>query len=258
MIIYNGEIKKYELMSQSIDNYDRNGNNILDIRNTHDTSKQTKTVKKWDSKGNLLEKVNYGINDSLRYTYKYRYDEKGNLLNESKFNSENVQTDTEEFKYNNEGKIVEHIIYVNQMEFILARHVYEYDEEGNRVESGYNIYGELSSKGFSKYDSWGNVIFQGSYNSEGKLIPRWIRKYNSVGNKIEEIEYWDGLLKGKTLYKYDTIGNRTDVFYYNADGKIKNEYHYIYEYDGKNNWVARFEKLGEHYMSILEREISYY
>lgn len=259
VVLYNGEAGKYKLKNRSVDHFDRKGYKVLSQHNLHDSSKMFKTTYEWDAKGNLLQEVDYYSGDSLRYTQKYTYDENNNPLLISKFYSKgNLKPDTEEFIYNAQGKLIEHIFYVNELEIILARWLYEYDEDGNRFDTRFDLYGrKSSSKGFNAFDEMGNIVYQADIDRSGNMTPRVFKKYDESGRLLEYDSYWEGQLKSKSYYQYDELGNTLTSHKYDPSGNLISEYSYKYEFDQQGNWTNRVEISSGYPIKILERKIEY-
>ena len=77
-----------------------------------------------------------------------------------------------------------------------------------------------------------------------------IYKYDSRGNKIEEADYnSDGSLDDKTIYKYDLRGNKIEEAKYNSDGPLDRKY--TYKYDSRGNMIERTDGEGRDGIELI-------
>ena len=96
--------------------------------------------------GDVIERVWYNSNGSLRYKHIYKYDASGNVI--------------EGVVYNSDGSLDSKLIY-------------KYDASGNKIEYAvYNSDGSLDSKHIYKYDASGNMIEMTEYSGEALLPDR--------------------------------------------------------------------------------------
>lgn len=166
------------------------------------------------------------------------------------------------------------------------RHVYKYDEKGNRIEEAlYDIYNQKGIYSVEKYayDNKGNMIEMNEYNSDGNLEKKIKYSYDNKGNKIEENEYnQDGKPESRWRYKYDSFGNQIEASSFDFekdkfnftitrrfdkqgnevessdDGYNSNKDNYEYEYDNNKNWIKSVYYRDGKLHSITERTIEYY
>ena len=118
-------------------------------------------VCKFDSKGDVIEKVHYSSNGSMCAKYTYKYDSKGNMI--------------EEAAYHSDG-------------WLRRKYIYKYDSKDNKIEwAEYDGYGSLWQKYIYKYDSQGKKIEWAWYNGNDSLSGKTLYKYDSQGNWIENV-----------------------------------------------------------------------
>lgn len=172
----------------------RNGK--LDIN-----SKRNLIQCKYDSRGKIIERLNYDSNDYAYMKYKYIYDSLGNKIEERYYLGDKIQNITQN----------------------------SYDEQGNKIkETSYNSEGNIYRRSESKYDKNGNLIEVNTYLSGNKY--KDIYKYNEFGNRTEMIYYVDGE-KHRTELIYDDNGNMIEGICYNPDGSVHHKSVYKYKYD---------------------------
>jgi hypothetical protein len=177
----------------------------------------SKSVKRYNEDGNILEYLSYGNNGfqkdnqiSLLDNLTYKYDERGYLI---EMNSQ-----------------IDHIMAPSNW-------VYKNDRYGYEIEmNAYFKDGSLSYKSTSKYDAKGNMVEQNWI--EGKETSKQICTYDSENNLIERNEYYNGseISSLQTTYKYDSKGNVTEFLAVNAAVHFYTRE--TYEYDAKGNKIV--------------------
>lgn len=177
----------------------------------------SKSVKRYNEDGNILEYLSYGNNG-------FQKDNEISLL------------DNLTYKYDERGYLTE---ILSQVEHIMApsKWVYKNDRYGYEVEmNAYFKDGSLSYKSTSKYDAKGNMVEQ-NWN-EGKETSKQICTYDTENNLIERNEYYNGseISSLQTTYKYDDKGNATEFMAVNANVHFYTRE--TYEYDAKGNKIA--------------------
>ena len=227
-----------------------------------------------------VEKLGELEKDKQILRHIYQYDVQGNSTEWSLLNLDSTW-DVRTYKYtydNQENKMVENEYKSDSS--LLIKHVYSYDERGNRIEkktygSIYTSVSSLSNTFSYKYDKQGNQIKEESYDSDGILLSSYIYTYDKQGNQIEKRvgESAKKPVKGmsfKYKYKYDKVGNRIACNSYDSAGSFdwgsvtkydeqgnetehiftKNNkppriYSYKYEYDNSGNWTKKIKYIHE-------------
>ncbi len=144
--------------------------------------------------------------------------------------------------YNGEGRERLRLLFMGHES--VRKKVFEYDEEGKRVE-------ETSLE-------------------DEQVSFRMINKYDSMGNLVERL-YYDaqGVLEGKEVSEYDERGNRIRESHYDVDGSLRSQFSSRYEFDERGNWVKRIDTTDVNPLnaegqptyipgSVTTRTVSYY
>jgi len=63
---------------------------------------------------------------------------------------------------------------------------------------------------------------------------------------------------GKITYKYDDKDNMIQETKYAADGTVKEDYTYTYDFDKKGNWTRRKKMQNGTVVEIRERQYKYF
>lgn len=225
--IYKGNLEKFNYYFY---NEDERYTEIFEYLS--DSSLLSREIFKYDKKGNLIEKKEFGYNDSIKNKSIYTYNQNGLLTEEDFywvdiFKYYNGDT-TQEFqnnsklelryktiyKYDDKGHLLEEIVN-NSDSSLYYKHKYKYDDKGRLIED------ILKYKTVYKYDNNGDTIEYLYYDLDGSLYRKEICEYNKKRNLIKkniENETW--------IYKYNRKGIRLKVEMY-VDGKLK----YIEKYN---------------------------
>jgi hypothetical protein len=163
---------------------------IKETRSDKDKPNPSKTIYKYDSKGNNIAKTYYDYDNYISNQWNYEYDEHGN------------KTKMEEQRY-----------FSGQRR---AKYIYLYDKNGNTIEKRIiSKDGKLMDRNTYEYNKGDNIIQENAYRDDGSLGATWRFSYNKKGNLIEYKEYFyfegrnDGLLNRHEVFKYlfDNNGN---------------------------------------------------
>lgn len=219
----------------------------------------------YDSRGNLIHKVN-NIRDE---EYTYTYDEKDNLLTEE-YQLGDYSTKTENI-YDQDGVLTDCYYSTNNGKSLHYGYSYAYDQNGNVTEKNTCSYGEeYTWKSAYTYDDRGNVLTEKSYAS-GELISTTTYTYDENNNVLTKdvVSTYD-FENAHTDYTYDENGNllteeeTTDsyVFYrytctYDAKGNritydredTEGKYHHTYTYDENGNMIQEYIEGQDYYSS---------
>lgn len=111
------------------------------------------------------------------------------------------------------------------------------------------------------YDPWGNIVEIHEYSSDGSVLFRSAFTYDAQGRLVENASYsYMGnrkTLGGKTVYTYDTVGNRNHVIHYGAyddKGSLRVEWRETLAYDDKGRVIQGAFYRGQ---SNLQRKTVY-
>lgn len=246
-----------------------------------------KTTYKYNSKGYLIESIDYDRNDKIltKGTYKYNYKNLVEAKNFYRQESLEVLGDnlfTTIYKYRND-KLIEKGTY--RSDSILegyGKYLYKYDSNNKLIErkhcdakgdcwrseyvysskrvkeKKYNLDGSYSGMNVSIFNRNGNLIKESFYNSENKIDFIEIYKYDKDDNLIEEgrkSKYED---HHNWKYIYDDKGNEVKYYRYNINSDITFKIIYKYEFDNNDNWIKKTSYETDLPKNITIREIEYF
>jgi hypothetical protein len=183
--------------------------------------------KTFNQSGQPIKDV-HEMNGKLYQTALHTYNEQGGPLEFITLNADNSVAHRHIYKYNDNGQQVESSFYVsrNGKEILFSRTAVTYDDKVHTVVNGI------------KYS---NLLSSIEYDGEGNIKRKYVNTYNEQGKMTESITEYTEPEKQKYnsrhTQKYNKQGDCIEHIFYNADGSIKNEYHYTYEYDSEGKRI---------------------
>ena len=235
----------------------------------------------YDRDGNQTESNQYYPSGILNYKTKFTRDRYGNILETSLYYADDSLRliEKSEYTYDIQGDNIEigfDLDYLNVEEV--------YDTLGNFSGSTWD---KINGKSKSIYDIYGNEIEERNYDSNDSLINTVKYTYNSQREKIEErycdtndslintsIYTYDGQGNILSINKYDSDGRltrtgkmnytcdnltvKTEMVWYDLEGKLVEKEKHTYEYDTLGNWIKRTTSFTEFDKQNEVREIEYY
>ncbi len=154
-----------DLISKTTNKYDDKGNKIevVAIDNGLFTDKSKKFVKYtrvFDSKGRVVELINYETSDSIRNKFTFKYDEKSNLSEKLMYSPDGTLNARYTYKYDINGNLIEDDILLMPESKSFKRNTYKYDDRKSLTEKKFFDVGELDyTLSYQyEYDSNGNWI----------------------------------------------------------------------------------------------------
>lgn len=224
--------------------YGENGNILEMITYRPDDEHTRVSHSKYDDRGNLIEMSDYYPEGSLIVKYTYVYDQNNNCildLRESG-NPRNGSARTESV-YDAGNRILKETTYHND-EYISHRE-YTYTPSGKIKSNALFKDNGLSSKREYTYDSQDHLIQVYSSSVNGKF--KTIYKYDSAGNRVQVERYTNNTLESKHIYKYDLRGNLLHLDSCNTDGSTTKVQRNIYNLWGKKTKEIHFNNSGEEF-----------
>ncbi len=240
-----------------------------------------KRVFEYDSAGREVEFSYYAEGGVLKRNNTSKYDSNGNIVEECSYDSDGAVTRKRVCEYDEAGNILTDECYYSDASQNNYRKTYKYDSVGNLIEENSWNHSDISSneKCCYKYDSSGNKIEEKHYNSDGRCIGNYIYKYdaagrliteerydshdtwaytyayNSNGDIIEKIEYRsfnsyadiysNYHMRTKTIYKYDSAGNKIEEAHYSESTDIILDWVNVYKYNSEGVLIAEVLNYGD-------------
>jgi len=165
---------------------------------------ERKTMMSFNSRGEIIELVHF-VGDDIQNKYSLTYDSKGNLLEKVEFFSYSNKTSKVIYDYNNKGFPTIKLEYDNDNKPIGAI-FYSCDENGNILEEKHlDILNDTISKIVYKYDSKFNIVER--YDDKCKSKHEFT--YNEHNQLIAEKFWVDNEVKGLITTEFDPNGDYT-------------------------------------------------
>jgi hypothetical protein len=182
------------------------------------------SISEFDKIGNItrksIEDFYYENGDSEVLVSKevLLYSDDNRLLQHLSYNFDSKLNHIEEYSYNEKNCLSE-IIILNSDFFIqeITRYIYK---DGKRVESQYfDITGKGVHKNAIDWNEIGKIDDDRSYPFNGFLERKTLYKYDSNGNKIECLKFDNkGNFTSVEIHEYDSCGNRIKTTGINSEG----------------------------------------
>jgi hypothetical protein len=189
------------------------------------------------------------------------YNEQGNIVKHEDAD-ENGKVGYSVYLYNSNGTLAkeQHTSAVNGRNTF--NFTYQY-KAGSKLPTAMDITGDMAvvfKKLVLVHDGDGNLTKQTAYGAKDETLA--ITQYKYVaGKKVEEWtqSYSDYFESGKSISQYNDKGVQTGLDQYAADGKLMNNWKYIYKgYDKEGNWLEKEEWNNGKLNTIERRTIIYH
>lgn len=197
------------------------------------------------------------ITQSCMYTLK-----RGNIVAKKYFDEKEQLLGTTSYKHNKKGLVLEEKA-VKADGTVLQKTAYKYDRQKRVVNIKFWQKGEFKYETKKSYPSKSQSISK-KFDKEGKLVNVYQEeeKTTSEGRVVVEKKLdADQKLARKSVYKYNSKGEKELTRMYNADGSEQkyNYMRYAYKYDKQDNWVRQIEFLANgNSLDVSFREITYF
>ena len=180
----------------------------------------TGLAKKFDSRGNVVEWVEYHLWTSEKCTVKTKYNSNGKMIEKSEYEAEGNKTNKTTWKYNSKGKVIERVEY--DAAGNAEKSTWKYNSRGDIIEvQGPEIREPEISRIACKYDKKGNRVEIAKYYDSETLASKKLLHYSKDGILVLTEKYnGKNVLEEVTFYSYDKRGNMIEKRMYNAIGKL--------------------------------------
>ncbi|WP_299213618.1 hypothetical protein [uncultured Dokdonia sp.] len=248
-----------ELYKKIVYVYDKNYNNVKRIIIKIPSDTISKSIEKFDLKGNNIESFIYDGNDSLISHSQSVFHKDNNqtrlLILKSKESSNPLLKVA--YKYDDKGNEIETIRhYKNKTQ----THWYtKYDSKGNEIEWIVNDnQGNQERRDVTIYDENSNPIEEKTFDSENRIDTHYISKYDDSGNEIESREYFKDSTYTKNEYIYDDLGNEVELRKYDTKGNLNTIWKTKYQYDNYKNLIKKSLYKNDRLETVRSFEIKYF
>lgn len=174
---------------------------LYDFQNSQldSTSKRIDEICKYDNNGYKIEMRKYYLDAPIGYINNWKYDRIGNKLEESSSLANGTRLWLKTYIYDNNRNVIERMAF-GPKDSLLEKYTFSYNDKRRELESNF-------------------------YYSDSTIKERDSTWYYQNGTKSVIISYnyrLDKSLEEWRLYKYDTIGNRTERRFrkYDETGKL--------------------------------------
>ena len=172
----------------------------------------------YDAYGNLIKMVWYDENGVLEYVEEYEYDENGNCTEMAIYEDGALVC---AYRYEYEEDCCIRALLYDESDTLMSVDEYIRDEDG--MICGTYTFGYMGDYCYNciEYDGLMNVVREEQYDENGEVY-HWIEYVYDGEIRTESIEM-DGYYK---LYLHDENGAEIGYGYYDAEGKLIEEYYY--------------------------------
>jgi hypothetical protein len=179
--------------------FDTNGKESEKIVYLLDGSIRGRFISKRDSVGNILTLV-YSQQDSWDFTETYKYNEIGQLIEKIHYYHDGTVKDTTKYQYDETGNLSETNNYIFDGSISLK----EIYKSGNKIESIY-YFSDGTVSHDNKYNKYGYLYESTSYNPDGTMRIQTNKSFMGFEDyKEKSIEEQFNIV---SKYTYDTHGN---------------------------------------------------
>jgi len=178
----------------------------------------------------LLKEVHFvSENDQFWQKQKYYYNANFKLERLETLNPFDILIESKKYEYNKEGKIMA-IQHLNKFNFAVEKEEYNYYPDKYIITTRNRFDEKINIKEFDVKD---RIIYQLTFK-ETQPSYKYTYQYISPSSKdYDENTYSpDGLLDEKITYKFNSLGNESEIYNYGNDGLL--EYKKVYNYNEYN------------------------
>lgn len=251
--------------------FNRNGNDTLSIVYSITSNKPfSKIIKKFDSLGNIIEKLDYKIENIPASDFKpankaekvklktakekfilemravYKFNEKGRFLTKQEFDENNnlIGQSSSEYVYDKFDRIIEVKNTTDNPQYSSSE-IYEYDSLGNKSRFQFYSAGKFKTRMDYSYDSLNRLTKIIIQRDSLRNMETEISKYDLKGNRVyKEILDKDGQVVISQIFKYDKNNRYIEMI--RITGNKPSEYQRIkITYDKYGNITTNTKYQGE-------------
>lgn len=240
--------------------YDALGRKIEEIDNTLPNGEVGKVTYKYNAAGKLVEKTDYNINQTIRYTYNtlgqktsmsvgatvvnYRYNRRG-LLSEVQRHDEKVPTSysydkagrriklslsngvVTKYTYDKAGRLTA-VISTNKEGKVISGTEYKLGKTGNRTAMRLTLNDQVQLIGY-EFDEAYRLTNETRKDEKGNLLYQDSFTYDALGNRLNRVRMQDGNTAITTTYTYN---DANQLLTETSEGITK-----TYSYDQNGNTI---------------------
>lgn len=199
----------------------------------------TKSTSTYDAKGREVEHA-FFVHDSLVRRWTATYDNRARTGVRVEYWGDGRVSGKYDEKYDAKGSLAQ-IVERDPDGYIKRRSVMTYDAQSNLIERKRYERGKmLQGRDIYTYDKDGNKTSETNFYRDGRKMRsgKTAFIYDAIGRLTEEARYLNGVLSSRTITKYDSKGNRTEIVELNPDGSTSRKDSISYEeFDAAGNWT---------------------
>lgn len=219
--------------------YDAEGRLIEDADYLPGGMPDTKRVCAYDAQGREVNH-SYFVHDSLVRRWTATYDDKAKTGARVEYWGDGRVSGKYSEKYNARGDPVQ-IVERHPNGYVNQRWILTYDKHGDLIAKKEYERGRILRGRYAyTYDKDRNKTSETHFYRDGRSMrsSKTVFVYDAKGRLTEEALYFNGVLNGRTTYKYDSKGNRSEIVELNSDGSISGKSALSYEeFDAAGNWT---------------------
>ena len=192
------------------------------------------TVTKYDTKGNVIEIIDYNQEGKVISSKTYQYDNRNNRINSKMYDEQRKVKYSQEIETDASGKKIKESGFDGNDRY---NNAYTYDGSGRLIEIKYTENNAIKERRQFKYS--GNKTEILIFNANDVLSGRQENTYNDLGLLLSEIRKNEqGVIVNSKIMQYDNLGNLLQETKKRANDKL--DYQKTYQYD-KNNRPVKEE-----------------
>lgn len=218
---------------------------------------------KWEvtinnSKGNIIEKREFGPNGEVGFNYVYSYHTNDKLIQMEMMKEDGSRFNLVKYFYSEKG-LLRQKLRLNSFDQALNNTVYKYNTDGELIEElDYDHNAELYKRLTYEYDQLGNVTEEKYYEADSTLVYHYTNYYNESGYKVKQERAPTKYKKATSqTFEYDDHGNLLEKLEFRGRWKSELAIH-KYDYDQYGNWVNKYYNYRGHWQIMNKRKIEYF
>ncbi len=203
-----------------------------------------KRLRKYNSRGKLIEDIEYDDNDSILDRCILHYNKKELPVAVFLYNAKDSILHTDSSRYTKDGREKEFIRY-NSKGNVKYAFLFRYDKQGKIVsKKEVNRQKQLEFRTVFKYNTNNRLVEEITYDALGKMDVKWETNYDEKGNEIKTFCTGDCPDGGGWINKYNNENQIVEYIELNENGTVSGVFQYTYDERGNKTEITLMNSLG--------------